>query len=94
MVITSKMTDWSKFKVTELKEECKTRDIPLTGLKLKQQLIDALEKHQSEQEQEAIARASTSTSMTSLCSPLKSSWKKSGPFDLRVALVAGWQSSA
>ena len=37
------MTDWSKFKVTDLREECKSRGIPLTGLKLKQQYIDKLE---------------------------------------------------
>ncbi|KIW89677.1 uncharacterized protein Z519_09833 [Cladophialophora bantiana CBS 173.52] len=42
------MTDWSKLKVTELKEECKSRDIPLTGLKLKQQYIDKLEEYDAQ----------------------------------------------
>ena len=42
------MTDWSKLKVAELKEECKTRDIPLTGLKLKQQYIDKLEEYEGD----------------------------------------------
>src|SRR5271170_2112502 len=37
------MTDWSKLKVTDLKEELKTRGIALAGLKLKHQLIDKLE---------------------------------------------------
>jgi len=41
------MTDWSKLKVTELKEECKSREIPMTGLKLKQQFIDALQEHEA-----------------------------------------------
>ncbi|EXJ66031.1 uncharacterized protein A1O5_10645 [Cladophialophora psammophila CBS 110553] len=42
------MADWSKLKVTELKEECKSRDIPLTGLKLKQQYIDKLEEYEAQ----------------------------------------------
>ncbi|EXJ92720.1 hypothetical protein A1O3_01272 [Capronia epimyces CBS 606.96] len=42
------MTDWSKLKVVELKEECKARGIPLTGLKLKQQYVDKLEEHEAE----------------------------------------------
>lgn len=41
------MTDWAKLKVTDLKEECKARGIPLTGLKLKQQYIDKLEEHEA-----------------------------------------------
>ena len=41
------MTDWSKLKVAELKEECKARNIPLTGLKLKQQYIDKLAEHEA-----------------------------------------------
>ena len=36
------MTDYSKLKVPELKEELKARGIPLTGLKLKQNFIDKL----------------------------------------------------
>lgn len=36
------MTDYSKLKVTELKEELKIRNIPLTGLKVKQNFIDKL----------------------------------------------------
>ncbi|KAI1611850.1 hypothetical protein EDD36DRAFT_439610 [Exophiala viscosa] len=41
------MTDWAKLKVADLKEECKARGIPLTGLKLKQQYIDKLEEHEA-----------------------------------------------
>ncbi|RMZ80533.1 hypothetical protein DV737_g2886, partial [Chaetothyriales sp. CBS 132003] len=41
------MTDWKKLKVVELKEECKARDIPLAGLKLKQHYIDKLEEYVS-----------------------------------------------
>ncbi|KAK4943280.1 hypothetical protein LTR10_017123 [Elasticomyces elasticus] len=41
------MTDWAKLKVADLKEECKARGIPLTGLKLKQQYIDKLEEHET-----------------------------------------------
>lgn len=41
------MTEWEKFKVAELKEECKTRGIPLTGLKLKQQYIDKLVEYEN-----------------------------------------------
>ncbi|KAL9111140.1 MAG: hypothetical protein Q9227_004403 [Pyrenula ochraceoflavens] len=36
------MADYSKLKVAELKDELKKRNIPLTGLKLKQQFIDKL----------------------------------------------------
>lgn len=43
------MTDWSKLKVTDLKEECKSRGIALTGLKLKQQYIDKLAEHEAAQ---------------------------------------------
>lgn len=42
------MTDWSKLKVTDLKDELKARGIPLTGLKLKQQYVDKLEEHDAE----------------------------------------------
>ncbi|OAP65678.1 hypothetical protein AYL99_01650 [Fonsecaea erecta] len=42
------MTDWSKLKVADLKEECKSRDIPLTGLKLKQHYIDKLEEYEAQ----------------------------------------------
>ncbi|RMZ88313.1 hypothetical protein DV736_g4467, partial [Chaetothyriales sp. CBS 134916] len=41
------MTDWKKLKVVELKKECKVRDIPLAGLKLKQHYIDKLEEYES-----------------------------------------------
>ncbi|RMD42873.1 hypothetical protein DV735_g2297, partial [Chaetothyriales sp. CBS 134920] len=41
------MTDWKKLKVAELKEECKARDIPLAGVKLKQQYVDKLEEYES-----------------------------------------------
>lgn len=41
------MTDWSKFKVTELKDACKERDISLTGVKLKQQYIDKLQEYEA-----------------------------------------------
>jgi hypothetical protein len=40
------MTDWGKLKVTDLKEECKSRGIPLTGLKLKQQYVDKLAEYE------------------------------------------------
>ncbi|KAG9774610.1 hypothetical protein ABEF93_003475 [Exophiala dermatitidis] len=42
------MTDWSKLKVTDLKDECKARGIPLTGLKLKQHYVDKLTEHDAE----------------------------------------------
>ncbi|KIW51866.1 hypothetical protein PV05_10548 [Exophiala xenobiotica] len=42
------MTDWNKFKVTDLKKECTSRGIPLTGLKLKQQYIDKLVEYEAE----------------------------------------------
>ncbi|KAL2434963.1 hypothetical protein ABEF95_011644 [Exophiala dermatitidis] len=42
------MTDWSKLKVTDLKDECKARGIPLTGLKLKQHYVDKLTEHEAE----------------------------------------------
>ena len=45
------MTDWSTFKVTELKEELKSRGVPLTGLKLKQQLVDKLAELDAQQAQ-------------------------------------------
>jgi hypothetical protein len=41
------MSDWAKLRVADLKEECKARGIPLTGLKLKQQYIDKLEEHEA-----------------------------------------------
>ncbi|KAK5459791.1 hypothetical protein LTS15_003920 [Exophiala xenobiotica] len=42
------MTDWNKFKVADLKKECTSRGIPLTGLKLKQQYIDKLVENEAE----------------------------------------------
>ena len=41
------MTDWHSLKVAELKEECKSRSIPLTGLKLKQHFVDKLIEYES-----------------------------------------------
>jgi len=41
------MTEWDKYKVAELKEECKSRQISITGLKLKQQYIDKLVEYES-----------------------------------------------
>lgn len=41
-------TDYSKLKVTELKDVLKERGIPSTGLSRKQQIIDALEAHDAE----------------------------------------------
>ncbi|KIX09519.1 uncharacterized protein Z518_00599 [Rhinocladiella mackenziei CBS 650.93] len=41
------MTDWTKLKVADLKEECKARGIPLTGLKLKQHYVDKLAEHEA-----------------------------------------------
>lgn len=43
------MTNWSELKVADLKEELKSRGIPLTGLKLKQQFVDKLEELDAEQ---------------------------------------------
>ncbi|ETN40727.1 uncharacterized protein HMPREF1541_05007 [Cyphellophora europaea CBS 101466] len=45
------MTNWSKLKVVDLKAECAQREIPLTGLKLKQQYIDKLEEWEAAQGQ-------------------------------------------
>lgn len=42
------MSQWAKYKVAELKEECKARQISLTGLKLKQQYIDKLVEYENE----------------------------------------------
>lgn len=42
------MRQWEKLKVAELKEECKARQIPLTGLKLKQQYVDKLIEHEKQ----------------------------------------------
>ncbi|KIW70650.1 hypothetical protein PV04_02895 [Phialophora macrospora] len=47
------MTDWRKYKVADLKEECKSRDIPIAGLKLKQQYIDKLEAYEARDGKEA-----------------------------------------
>lgn len=47
------MTDWEKFKVTELKEECKSRKISITGLKLKQHFIDKLSEYESSNSESA-----------------------------------------
>ena len=47
------MTDWSKYKVADLKKECQSREISLTGLKLKQQYIDKLEEHEAQNAERA-----------------------------------------
>ncbi|KKY22671.1 putative sap domain protein [Phaeomoniella chlamydospora] len=49
------MTDYSKFKVLELKDELKARGVPLTGLKLKQQFIDKLVELDAQQSAGAVA---------------------------------------
>ena len=43
------MTDYAELKVTELKELLKRRGIPSTGLTRKQQICEALEKHDAQQ---------------------------------------------
>jgi hypothetical protein len=48
------MTDWRKYKVADLKDECKSRDIPIAGLKLKQQYIDKLEEYEAQDGKGAI----------------------------------------
>ncbi|KAJ9657355.1 hypothetical protein H2198_004366 [Neophaeococcomyces mojaviensis] len=52
------MTDWEKLKVQDLKEECKSRRITITGLKLKQQFIDKLVEYESNSQDEGTAEAS------------------------------------
>lgn len=47
------MTEWEKHKVADLKEECKARQISITGLKLKQQYIDKLVEYESAVSQDA-----------------------------------------
>ncbi|KAH8702485.1 hypothetical protein BGW36DRAFT_356604 [Talaromyces proteolyticus] len=46
------MTDYSKWKVTELKAELKRRGVPQTGLKLKQDIVDKLTQLDSELQEE------------------------------------------
>lgn len=43
------MTDWNALKVVELKEELKSRGVPLTGLKLKQHYVDKLNELDAQQ---------------------------------------------
>jgi len=52
------MTGWDKYKVAELKEECKSRHISITGLKLKQQYIDKLAEYESSSQDAAPAEES------------------------------------
>ncbi|KAK5944817.1 hypothetical protein PMZ80_002018 [Knufia obscura] len=52
------MTEWDKYKVAELKEECKSRQISITGLKLKQQYIDKLAEYESSSQDAAPAEES------------------------------------
>lgn len=47
------MTEWDKYKVAELKEECKSRQISITGLKLKQQYIDKLVEYEASSSHDA-----------------------------------------
>lgn len=51
------MTNWSKLKVADLKEELKTRGIPLTGLKLKADFVAKLQELENDKEQDAEAEA-------------------------------------
>ncbi|KAL3474548.1 hypothetical protein BJX99DRAFT_248190 [Aspergillus californicus] len=53
------MTDYSTWKVTDLKAELKRRGIPQTGLRVKQQIIDRLVEEDSKAEPEAADEAST-----------------------------------
>lgn len=52
------MTKYEKLKVVELKEECKARDISITGLKLKQQYIDKLVEYDSASQDATLAEES------------------------------------
>lgn len=52
------MVEWDKYKVVELKEECKARKISVTGLKLKQQYIDKLVDYETKSEDAAPAEES------------------------------------
>ncbi|RAK95156.1 SAP domain protein [Aspergillus ibericus CBS 121593] len=49
------MTDYAKWKVTDLKAELKRRGIPQTGLRVKQQIIDRLVEEDAQQGTEAVA---------------------------------------
>ncbi|PYI09941.1 SAP domain protein [Aspergillus sclerotiicarbonarius CBS 121057] len=49
------MTDYAKWKVTDLKAELKRRGIPQTGLRVKQQFIDRLVEEDAQQGNDAVA---------------------------------------
>lgn len=51
-------TDWDRLRVVELKEECKSRNISITGLKLKQQYIDKLVEYDSTSQDATLAEES------------------------------------
>ena len=71
------MTDWSKLKVAELKEELKTRGVPLTGLKLKADFVAKLEEldasaigDEDEKNEEKIAASEDSAAEPELEQPI------------------------
>lgn len=58
------MSDYSKWKVTELKAELKNRGVPQTGLRLKQDFIDKLIELDSESSQQPAAQDAPTESTT------------------------------
>lgn len=70
------MTDYSKLKVTELKEELRNRNIPLTSLKVKQNFIDKLLEadavKQESKDQVETAEVSDETTSVSQVAPQES----------------------
>ncbi|PWY85787.1 hypothetical protein BO94DRAFT_467613 [Aspergillus sclerotioniger CBS 115572] len=55
------MTDYAKWKVTDLKAELKRRGIPQTGLRVKQQFIDRLVEEDAQEGKEAVANGEPPT---------------------------------
>ncbi|GKZ18599.1 hypothetical protein AbraIFM66951_007618 [Aspergillus brasiliensis] len=55
------MTDYSKWKVTDLKAELKRRGIAQTGLRVKQQIIDRLVEEDARDEKDAVANGEPAT---------------------------------